>query len=70
MTLDPNRHNQQTTPFDIGSDFDNIVTQLRSMLSSLQNRVMLLSTDLQTAAEVSTQIATILDPEKTAARVG
>ena len=64
MTLQTNGKHQ--TPEAIGSiveDFDTIVGQLRGMLDTLQGRVLTLTSDLQTANDISTQVATILDPD-------
>ncbi len=65
MTLSRNGKPQKQAPTqNVIGDFDEIVDQLRDMLGDLQSRVVKLTDDLQIAAEISTQVATILEPDK------
>jgi len=65
MTQQPDeRNNTQNVNLSMASEFDSVVDQLRGMLDSLQERVVSLTNNLQVAADVSTQVATILEPKK------
>ncbi len=57
-------NNEGSIRTNLVTDFDDIVEQLRGMLNNLQSRVMSLTNDLQTASEISTQVANILELNK------